>query len=83
MREKRVALVAMGAGFLLMTVGATLFAVGWRTKLEWVVETAFGVTLIGWMLLIISFAFWVVSAFAARYRMRILRFLAAQRRRQR
>jgi hypothetical protein len=67
MQEKKVARVTMGTGLLVMAVGATLFAIGWGWKLTWLVETAFVITLIGWMMVIIGFAFWVVSSFAKKF----------------
>jgi hypothetical protein len=67
MQEKRVARVAMGTGLLIMAVGASLFAIGWGWKLTWLVEIAFVITLIGWMMVIIGFAFWVVSSFAKKF----------------
>ncbi len=67
MQEKKVARVAMGSGLLTMAVGASIFAFGWGLKITWLVETAFFITLIGWMILIIGFAFWVVSSFAKRF----------------
>jgi hypothetical protein len=67
MQEKRVARVAMGTGLLVMAVGSSIFAIGWGIKLTWLVESAFVITLIGWMMVIIGFAFWVVSSFAKRF----------------
>jgi hypothetical protein len=67
MQEKRVARVAMGTGLLIMAVGASLFAIGWGWKLTWLVEIAFVITLIGWMMVIIGFAFWVVSSVAKKF----------------
>ncbi len=67
MQEKRVSRVTLGTGLLVMAVGATLFAIGWGMKITWLVETAFFITLIGWMMVIIGFAFWVVSSFAKKF----------------
>jgi hypothetical protein len=67
MQEKRVSRVTLRTGLLVMAVGASIFAVGWSLKLTWLVETAFFITLIGWMMVIIGFAFWVVSSFAKRF----------------
>lgn len=67
MQEKKVARVAMGTGLLIMATGSSLFSAGWWMKVNWLVETAFVITLIGWMMLIIGFAFWVVSSFAKNF----------------
>jgi hypothetical protein len=58
----------MGVGILLMAVGASVFAVGWWSKVNWLVEAAFVMTLMAWMLLVISSAFWFVSTFAGKIR---------------
>lgn len=67
MQEKRVSRVTLGTGLLVMAVGAFIFAIGWGMKITWLVETAFFITLIGWMMVIIGFAFWVVSSFAKKF----------------
>lgn len=67
MQEKKVARVTMGTGLLVMAVGASIFAFGWGLKITWLVETAFFITLIGWMMVIIGFAFWAVSSFAKKF----------------
>ncbi len=67
MQEKKVSRVTLGTGLLVMAVGASIFAIGWGMKITWLVEAAFFITLIGWMMVIIGFAFWVVSSFAKRF----------------
>jgi hypothetical protein len=66
LREKKAARVIMGVGILVMAVGAAFFSVGWKWKIPWLVETAFVITLIGWMMVILGFAFGVVGL-AAKY----------------
>jgi hypothetical protein len=68
LHEKRAALAAIGIGVLAMALGASVFAVGWWFKVAWLVETAFVITLLAWMLLVVSSAFWVVSTLAAKTR---------------
>jgi hypothetical protein len=68
LHEKKAALVAMGVGVLAMASGAGVFAVGWWFKLNRVVEAAFVITLVAWMLLVISSAFWIVSTAAGKMR---------------
>jgi hypothetical protein len=62
--EKWVARVAMGGGALLMATGSAFFAVAWSFKFSRLLDTAFVLTLVGWMLLIVSFAFWFVASIA-------------------
>ena len=64
MQEKKVSMGTMESGILIMAVGATLFAIGWASHWTWLVEIAFVLTLVGWMMVILGFAFWVVSHFA-------------------
>jgi hypothetical protein len=59
--EKRVARVVLGTGIVIMAVGAALFSVAWRARLSWLGETAFVITLIGWMMVILAFAFGLVG----------------------
>lgn len=66
LKETRVARRAAGGGVLCMAFGATLFALGWACKLRRLVETAFVVTLLSWMALVISFAFWFVASVAGK-----------------
>jgi hypothetical protein len=61
MTEEKAARGAMGAGIFVMAVGAAFFAVAWRAKITWLGETAFTVTLIGWMMVILGFAFNVIG----------------------
>jgi len=61
MQERRVWRGALGTGILVMAIGAAIFAVGWRAQWTWLVETAFFVTLVGWMMVILGFAFGSVS----------------------
>jgi hypothetical protein len=72
MTEKKAARGAMGLGVFVMAVGAAFFAVAWRAKLTWLGETAFTVTLIGWMMVILGFAFnvigWAAQVFPSRAR---------------
>ena len=56
----------MGGGVLLMALGATVFAVGWSHQFNGLEQAAFGMTLIGWMALIIGFAFWFVTTVAGK-----------------
>jgi hypothetical protein len=67
MEEKKVSRGTLGLGVLVMAVGATIFAIGWTLHLNWLVEIAFVITLIGWMMVILGFAFWAVSTFAKRF----------------
>ena len=60
-QEKKVARVAMGLGIIVMAFGAAFFSVGWKLHITWLVETAFVITLIGWMMVILGFAFGVVG----------------------
>ncbi len=64
LREKEIARALMSAGSKIMAVGAAIFAIGWWDKISWLVETAFVITLVGWMMLIIGFAFWIVARLA-------------------
>jgi hypothetical protein len=57
----------LGGGVLLMAVGATVFAVGWRFKINSLEAFAFVLTLIGWMALVIGFAFWFVTTVAKKF----------------
>jgi hypothetical protein len=66
LHEKKVARVAMGVGVLVMAAGAAIFSIGWKFHVTWLVETAFVITLIGWMMVILGFAFGVVG-WAAKY----------------
>jgi hypothetical protein len=66
MQEKKVSRVAMGVGILIMAFGGVIFSVGWKWKITWVVETAFIISLIGWMMVILGFAFGVIGV-AAKY----------------
>jgi len=66
LHDRRMARRVMGGGVLLMAVGATVFAVGWRYKFNGLEQAAFVITLIGWMALIIGFAFWFVSTVAGK-----------------
>jgi hypothetical protein len=61
MTEKKVARAALGAGIFIMALGAALFAVAWRAKITWLGETAFAITLVGWMMVILGFAFGVIG----------------------
>jgi len=67
MQEKRVSRGSMGAGILVMAVGASIFSLGWWQKWTGVVETAFFITLVGWMMVILGFAFGVVGWAAHRF----------------
>ncbi len=67
MREKRVSRGSMGAGILVMAGGAAIFVLGWWQKWTWLVETAFFITLVGWMMVILGFAFGVVGWAAHRF----------------
>ena len=60
-QEKRVARAGMGTGVLVMAFGAAFFSVGWKFHITWLVETAFVITLVGWMMVILGFAFGVVG----------------------
>jgi hypothetical protein len=59
--EKRVARVVLAAGVIIMAFGAALFAVAWRARLSWLGEGAFVITLVGWMMVILAFAFGLVG----------------------
>ncbi len=61
MTEKKAARGVMGAGIFVMVVGAAFFTVAWRARITWLGETAFAVTLIGWMMVILGFAFGVIG----------------------
>ncbi len=61
MQEKRVSRGSLGTGILVMALGASIFALGWWQKWAWLVETAFFITLVGWMMVILGFAFAVVG----------------------
>lgn len=67
LQEKRVARVGFGLGLLLMAFGAAIFSVAWSRKWAYPLDIAFVVTLVGWMIIIISFAFWIVSSLAKRF----------------
>lgn len=67
LQEKKVARGAMGTGILVMAVGASIFSLGWWQKWTWLVETAFFITLVGWMMVILGFAFGVVGWAAHRF----------------
>ncbi len=64
LREKKAARVIMGTGILVMAIGAAIFSIGWKWHITWLVETAFVITLIGWMMVILGFAFGVVGLLA-------------------
>ncbi len=66
LQEKKFARRVMGVGVVIMAVGAAIFSVGWKLKATGWVETAFVITLIGWMMVILGFAFGVVG-WAAKY----------------
>jgi hypothetical protein len=59
--EKRAARGVMAAGLLVMAIGGSLFAVAWRAHLTALGETAFVITLVGWMMVILGFAFAMVG----------------------
>src|SRR5208282_4833837 len=65
-QEKRVARGVMGVGVCVMAFGAAIFSIGWKLRVTWLVETAFFITLVGWMMVILSLAFGVVG-WAAKY----------------
>jgi hypothetical protein len=67
MQEKKVSRGILGLGVLVMAVGAAIFATGWTLHWNWLVEIAFVITLVGWMMVILGFAFWVVSHLAQRF----------------
>jgi hypothetical protein len=67
LEEGLVAWTAVGSGTLLMALGSALFAVGWWRKLNALMDVAFVVTLLGWMLLIISSAFLFVTTVAKKF----------------
>jgi len=64
--EKNIAKSIMGIGLKVMALGGMIFAGGWKIKVNWILETAFVITLVGWMMLIIGFAFWTVSGISKR-----------------
>jgi hypothetical protein len=66
LKDRSVARGAVRVGVGLMAFGAALFAVGWRAKANRLLEIAFGVTVVGWMALVIGSAFWLVSMIAER-----------------
>lgn len=67
MEEKWAAWTAVGGGALLMALGSALFSAGWWFKLNALMDAAFVVTLLGWMLLIISSAFLLVTSLARKF----------------
>jgi len=71
MQEKKIARFAIGSGVLLMAAGASIFAIGWSFKINWIVEVAFVITLIAWMELVVSTAFWFVSSVARKVPLKI------------
>jgi len=64
--EKKAAKTVVGAGILIMAFGAVLFSIGWKGHVPWVAETAFVITLIGWMMVVLGFAFGFVG-WASKY----------------
>ena len=66
-QEKKAYRGLLGLGILTMAFGAALFATGWWAKWSWLVETAFVITLVGWMMVILGSAFWVVSTLAKKF----------------
>ncbi len=71
LQEKRAARGILGSGILIMAVGAAIFAVGWWGKWTWLVETAFFITLVGWIMVILGFAFGVVGWVARIFSLKI------------
>jgi hypothetical protein len=67
LQEKRASRGVLGSGIVIMAVGAAVFSIGWKLHLNPVAETAFVITLVGWIMVIVGFAFWVVSTLAAKF----------------
>jgi vacuolar-type H+-ATPase subunit I/STV1 len=61
MTEIKAAKMTVGMGVLNMAFGAVLFSIGWKGHIPWVAETAFVITLIGWMMVVLGFAFGVIG----------------------
>ena len=61
LKEKQTARALLQGGSGLMAFGGAVFAVGWWGHWNGMLEAAFIITLVGWMMVVIGFAFWVVS----------------------